>query len=468
MKILHYALGFPPYRTGGATKFCIDLLKWQAAQGHQTALLWPGRMRFRGGAVTVKDRGLARIDKEQSKIRSFEICNPLPVPYDEGICASDIGIYRRGGGKETYEHMFSWYLPDVIHIHTFMGLHSDFLDAARKRGIRCVFTAHDYFPICPKVTMFREGQPCAAARDFSACERCNETALSLRWVWILQSPFYRKIKDISLVCRLRKRHRDRFLRGDARGKRAQTSDAAESYRRLREHYEAMLGKMDAIHYNSALTQSVYEKYLKLPSRSRVIGITHGDIQDHRKQREYAPHCLRLAYLGPRGEAKGFFLLQAALDKLWKSNRQFSLDVYFETAKRPPYMRCHKRYAYEELGAVFKDTDLVIVPSIWRETFGYAVLEALSYGVPALISGHVGARDILAPGAGILIEDITVEKLYEALRQITAEKLARMNRAILKRQEIPTMRRMAEEIEALYKGSLPVQTEAARRLRGKHC
>ena len=96
------------------------------------------------------------------------------------------------------------------------------------------------------------------------------------------------------------------------------------------------------------------------------------------------------------------------------------------------------------------------------------MEALSYGVPALISGSVGARDILAPGAGILIEDITVEKLYEALRQITAEKLARMNRAILKRQEIPTMRRMAEEIEALYKGSLPVQTEAARRLRGKHC
>ena len=44
MKILHYALGFPPYRTGGLTKYCIDLMLTQAEQGHEVALLWPGRI----------------------------------------------------------------------------------------------------------------------------------------------------------------------------------------------------------------------------------------------------------------------------------------------------------------------------------------------------------------------------------------------------------------------------------------
>ena len=46
MKILHYSLGFPPYRTGGLTKYCIDLMLTQNEQGFETALLWPGRIRI--------------------------------------------------------------------------------------------------------------------------------------------------------------------------------------------------------------------------------------------------------------------------------------------------------------------------------------------------------------------------------------------------------------------------------------
>ena len=29
MKILHYSLGFPPYRSGGLTKFSMDLMREQ-------------------------------------------------------------------------------------------------------------------------------------------------------------------------------------------------------------------------------------------------------------------------------------------------------------------------------------------------------------------------------------------------------------------------------------------------------
>ena len=46
MKILHYSLGFPPYRSGGMTTFCIDLMEEQIKNNYQVALLWPGRMSF--------------------------------------------------------------------------------------------------------------------------------------------------------------------------------------------------------------------------------------------------------------------------------------------------------------------------------------------------------------------------------------------------------------------------------------
>ena len=39
-------------------------------------------------------------------------------------------------------------------------------------------------------------------------------------------------------------------------------------------------------------------------------------------------------------------------------------------------------------------DVLVVPSIWKETFGFVVLEALSYGVPVIVSDNVGAKDVV--------------------------------------------------------------------------
>lgn len=44
MNILHYSLGFPPFRRGGMTQYCLDLMIEQAKVGHQVGLLWPGRL----------------------------------------------------------------------------------------------------------------------------------------------------------------------------------------------------------------------------------------------------------------------------------------------------------------------------------------------------------------------------------------------------------------------------------------
>ena len=101
MRILHYALGFPPYRSGGLTKFCIDLIKQQSADGHETALLWPGRMGMSGKKVSVKSKKLVPIDGDSCLIQSFEVCNPLPVPYDEGI--TKFQAFTKDAGAESYE-----------------------------------------------------------------------------------------------------------------------------------------------------------------------------------------------------------------------------------------------------------------------------------------------------------------------------------------------------------------------------
>lgn len=439
MRILHYSLGFPPYRSGGLTKFCMDLMKQQIKDGHEVALLWPGQIGFLLKGLKINNRGKDKI----SGIQSYEVINPLPIPFDEGI--KDFEKFTNVGDIKTYRKFLEDINPEVIHVHTLMGLHKAFLDAVKEKQIRLVFTAHDFFPICPKVTMFRHSQICASVSSCSECGVCNVTALSLKKIQILQSSVYRLLKDSIIVKKLRKQHRDKYLSEETADERVQPVGNANDFKQLRAFYESMLRLMNVIHYNSSVTKEVYEQnFGELPNK--IIAISHDNITDHRKLKKFNNDKLRIRYLGPYGRAKGFFYLKGALDKLWNDRQDFCLDVQFISPERSPYIKSHGRYNYSDLEDIFAKTDVLIAPSIWYETFGYTVLEALSFGVPVIITKNVGAKDILAKGAGIVIEDVKGDQLYEVLKNLNVESLQFMNKVILEKQKILTIKDMANMIE----------------------
>lgn len=435
MKILHYSLGFSPYRTGGLTKFCMDLMRQQVKEGYEVSLLWPGEIKLFG-----KDTKIRKHDSIAG-IGSYEVINPTPVPYDEGI--KDFDAFMQLGTTRAYEFLFKNFKPDVIHIHTLMGIHKSFLDVAKEKGIRLVFTTHDFFPICPKVTMFRNGKICNCIESCEECGACNNTALSLRKIQILQSPLYRSLKDSVLVKKLRKQHRDEYL-----GEKIETSiisvDTAEDYKKLRKYNCTLLSMMDIIHFNSNVTKDVYERVFGVQN-SIVIPITHSDISDRRKIRSYN-NFLRIRYMGPRAKGKGFYILNEAVERLWSDENNVVLDVHFSIEDKPEYIKCHGRFNTSELKEVFDETDILVCPSIWYETFGYTVLEALSYGVPVIVSNTVGAKDIIADSAGIVIENINTDKLYNAIKALNVAVLCKMNKAIMDNQSIMTISEMVHEIE----------------------
>ena len=441
MKILHYALGFPPYRSGGLTKLCVDLMVQQAKEGHTVAMLWPGQMGFVNQEVAIKKH--KNVSLSGQVVLSFEIINPLPVPFDEGI--ADIAAFTKNAEAEAYGRLLDNFQPDVIHVHTLMGLHKSFLEAAKDKKIRLVFTAHDFYPICPKVTMFRHGTVCDNVQNCGNCGICNATALSLNKIRILQSPLYRTLKDSAIVKKLRKHHRDGYLSEVAINDSVDTVGTADDYKKLRNYYYSLLKLMDMIHYNSSVTKKVYESVFNLPN-SCVVVITHSDIKDNRKVKDYSNDRLRIRYLGPQSGAKGYQLLKSALDKLWNVQQEFFLDVHFEPMEPAPYIRSHGRYSYAELKKIFDETDVLVAPSIWYETFGFTVLEALSYGVPVIISGNVGAKDILVQGTGVVIENIDAQKLFTTLQNITPDKLRAMNEIIVAKQTIMQIEDMSRQIE----------------------
>ena len=72
------------------------------------------------------------------------------------------------------------------------------------------------------------------------------------------------------------------------------------------------------------------------------------------------------------------------------------------------------YSCANLEQIMSEADVLVAPSVWYETFGFTVLEALSYGVPVIVSDHVGAKDIVAEN-GVVVAAGSVNDLKEAIK-----------------------------------------------------
>ena len=451
MKILHYGLGFPPYRTGGLTKYCIDLIKTQKEMGHDVAMMWPGKFTFSGHFVHIKK------SISNNGITSFEVVNPLPVSLDEGI--KDIKAYtEKCPNPQAYKELLKQYAPDVVHVHTLMGLHREVLEGAKQMGIKIVFTSHDYFGICPKVTLFRNGHVCDGVCE--ACEQCNESALSIKKIKMLQSGMYRALKDTMIVKKIRAAHRQEFFEESIAveaehnsSEEKQQKNGFEQYEKLRNYYMSFFKMVDIIHFNSSVSESVYRKYLSKDVKGQVISISHREISDNRKIKKFDNHLLKITYLAPPKPFKGYIILRDALDELWsEGNKTIRLTMYNQADDNREYMQVKGSFDYKQLESIFDDTDVLIMPSICKETFGFTVLEALSFGVPVIVSENVGAKDLLGKTGeyGMVIKP-TKEGVKQAVKRLIDEKelLEDYNWNIVNRMDFNKILNSYQEIQKLY-------------------
>ena len=406
LKILHYFLGFPPYRTGGLTKFAFDLAKSQVGDGHEVLALWPGQIKDYSAQPYIKE------GKKVYGIRNLELINPLPVPLDEGI--SDFEAYTKPCDVHIYLSFLNNEKPDVIHFHTLMGMHREFLEAANQLKIRTVMTSHDYFGFCPKVTLYRYGECCDNDNGCRNCIQCNTNPLSLKKIQLMQSPFYRWAKDTSVVKKLRKQHRGQFF-SEATLPEMPNVDVevvAKKYRDLRAYYVGMYESIVFIHFNSTVAEEVYKRYM-VPKDSKVISITHKGIKQHERRKVETGKKVILC-LAPAKPFKGWNVLKEACDQLREDGEEFELRVYSPVQNPEPYMVIKEDgFTHDNLEQMMNEADVLVAPSICYETFGFTVLEALSFGVPVIVSDHVGAKDIVEEN-GIVVETGDVSSLMKGL------------------------------------------------------
>lgn len=410
MKILHYSLGFPPYSRGGLTKYAIDLMEEQAKQGHWVGMLWPGEVRHYGTPKIVKRKSV-------NNINSYELKNPEYLPQIYGI--RELEQFQLEVSGETYRDFLEEIRPDVIHIHTLMGMHLKFLEIAVQLKIKTIYTSHDFFGICPKSTLYFNGKSCEYNESCIGCRQCCENALSIKKMKILQSRLYREMKNTGLVKKIRNRQKTKvFALEDLQKKVDAENDIfSQSYKELRKGYMEYFDRISIIHFNSSYMKKVFGHYMNV-DKGIVCNITHSEINNHfdKYHKTLENNHVEITYLGPIAEYKGFYVLKKALDMLYKEGKKnFTLTIYHELENPQTYMNVNPPYRYENLGEVMNCADIVAVPH--DVSYGFTVLEALSYGVPVLVTEEVGAKDLIRNNVTGILCDYNIKSMHDSVEKL---------------------------------------------------
>lgn len=166
------------------------------------------------------------------------------------------------------------------------------------------------------------------------------------------------------------------------------------YESLMKYYRECFSLVDCFHFNSEVSKSVYTSHI--PNiNGIVIPITHCGIKDNRRKKTYNSEKLRMGFIGSDEPFKGLPLLIEALEEIGMEDK-WKLSVWGgKVGKHPSLPIQYKgKYSAQTIENVYEAMDVLIVPSVWKETFSLVTLEALSYGVPVIVSDNVGAQDIV--------------------------------------------------------------------------
>ncbi|CUW06491.1 glycosyl transferase, group 1 [Leuconostoc inhae] len=399
MKIIHYSLGFPPERTGGLVQYVFNLAKEQLNLGHDVTIMYPGKISFFRKQISLKVI-------ERNNIRSVELVNSLPLPLIGNI--GNPADFMLPSNRIIFEKFLRKENPDVIHVHTLMGLYAEFISVAKQLNIKLVFTTHDYFGISPNPKFYLGGH------DFAEDDKhdiwnyvSNEGSPTIRHK-LLQTRIYPQTRSI-----LKKIRPNKFL--NLRNPIDYVASAGmlkenTGYLLLRNYYLNMLKSFDVLHFNSYVSMRVYGKYLKLKNFDfEVLHVTSRNIEQVKVSRKKLKKIKTIAFIGPYTVEKGFdqFLKFAS-----EHYNMYTFVAMGDNRKIPDKYTVKNlgKFNSSELNQFIADVDLVIIPSVWHETFGLVGLESLSRNIKTISSNKTGFSDLLSND--FIFNDLADVNIYD--------------------------------------------------------
>jgi glycosyltransferase involved in cell wall biosynthesis len=401
------ALYLPEFQ-GGATLVCDRLARSLAARGHQVEI-------FSGRTTADEPLGALKRDMVGPFLTWRVNLGGAFHPWSRENYVNPIAA-------ESFAEFLAATRPDVVHAHSIQALGAGILHAARDAGIPVVLTMHDWWWLCP--CLFRLSPAGSVCSPIVRPERCSgqDTDFAER----------RRVLDAALACVDRILTPSAFLR---EGLIANGFDASRI--------------------------AVQENGTPPPAHGR----------DRARDAEDPSRPLRAVFLGGAGNReKGLGVLLDAACLLPPGIEVHAHAVSADDLA--PYgdrlagrVVAHPAFPAEQLDEVLADADVVVVPSLMRESFSLVVREALARGVPVVTSDCGGPEEVVRDGDnGLVIPTGIPSSLATALARLAQDRALLARLAGAARPRLATPDDQAAAAETLYEDVIR-ETRARREASG---
>lgn len=411
MRIALVSALYAPEFQGGATLVVRRLAAELAALGHTTRV-FSGR--------TTADEPLGAVARGQVdasatyRVNVGGALHPFCAEGDWNPVAS-----------EAFGHFLREARPDVVHVHSLQGLGVGVLDVARAHGAPVVVTMHDWWWLCP--CLFRlspEGRICPSRVRPAECSGKNERDFAARDAMLRAA-----LAQVARIVVPSRFLRDSLIENGFDGERI----------------------------------SVHENGVEPPSATpRPAGADGGPA--------------RFVFLGGAGNlAKGLGVL---LDAVAGLEGDFVVDAYGVSAEEvsaatPPegFVR-HDAFPPERLDEVMSAADVVVIPSLMRESFSLVAREAQLRGRAIVTSDCGGPEEVVRDGVnGFVVPSASADALRDAMARFVRDPSLAAKLGAAANGSVVSPRAHAEATEASYRDLLRATTRRApspdaRRLEGR--
>lgn len=359
MRILVISGLYDPYLKGGAEVMAATLARGMVQRGH-----------FVGVATTHDGEGLQSESRDGVEIRRYGIKNSYwhykhekasPLKRMLWHSRDTFNLSAATDIKDAVES----FQPDVAVCHNLTGFSISTWQALADCGVPIVQVLHDYYTLCPRSTLFKNGNNCE-----TRCVSCR-------------------------IYRLRHPNASRLVAGVIGVSRAMLE----------------IHEKHGMFASVPIKRVIYNaRMMNVPERSSRVakGVVFG-------------------FIGALTPEKGIRPLLEAFQLV--SKRHPSVKLLVAGEGEPAFVAKLKQLAagfpVEFVGRVnasdfYVRVDVCVVPSVWDDPLPGVVFEALGHGVPVVGSGRGGIPEMVRHGENGLTYNATGERELElALEQIVS-------------------------------------------------
>jgi glycosyltransferase involved in cell wall biosynthesis len=355
-------------------------------------------------------------------------------------------------------HLIDFYRhvrPDVVHVIHSMHLSAASITAARFLGLPVICTATDFWYICPTYRLLRvDNSLCTGPTNFLQCTRCY----ALPWIgwddqilsWLGRSDVLVSVLKFAAVIA-------------ARVPALRSHPALRNVRRVIDRPRVLreiLSLVDVFIAPNSNTQKILMQNGISARRVMVLSFGLSLPAQIRATKEKSAK-LRLAYIGTLDYAKGPHVALAAIKRL-ENRHHVELAIYGDPKINPDYfcrlkqiagsdprIRFAGTFPNEQIGQIFSEIDLLVIPSLWYENTPLVLFSAFATQTPVAVSNIGSLADAVCHGQnGLVFEVGSADDLARQIQSVLDDpsSLERLRSGI---PHVKPIDRNAEELLEIY-------------------